>query len=264
MICFAAITPHTPLLLPSIGKEHRNKLAKSLESVEKIKKGLLDAKPDVILIISPHSPVAEDAFSTNISTKYVTDLSNFGDYSLQYSYKPDYDILSAIQEFLGDEYPLKQYHQHTLDYGASVPLALLFSQISNKKIVPISPSGLHVETHQKFGSDLGKLLHSLEKRVAIIASADLARLDDSIVIDPKKDPVTGKDFNDIILHSLVSQNFHLLSQKHFEALDQKQLKLLKPLVLFLNMLNPVKVDYEELSYETPFGVGYVTSRIHIL
>lgn len=55
MIAFAAIAPHPPLLLPSVGSEEdRKKVRKTLDALDILAGRFKKAKPDVIVISSPH------------------------------------------------------------------------------------------------------------------------------------------------------------------------------------------------------------------
>ena len=55
MISFACFSPHPPLLLPDIGSiEDREKVKKTIEKLEFLGKKLNEAKPDAIIISSPH------------------------------------------------------------------------------------------------------------------------------------------------------------------------------------------------------------------
>jgi len=55
MISFACFAPHPPLLLPSVGaKEEREKVKKTIESLEFLGKKLKAINPHTIIISSPH------------------------------------------------------------------------------------------------------------------------------------------------------------------------------------------------------------------
>ncbi len=54
-IVFAAISPHAPIFLPNIGSEpDRKQVKKTIESLEVLGKKLKEAKPDAVIISSPH------------------------------------------------------------------------------------------------------------------------------------------------------------------------------------------------------------------
>ena len=71
MIVFAAIAPHSPLLLPTIGKEHQKKLEKTLAAYRALEEDLYAAKPDTLVVYSPHGNVLKNAFSLFIAQKYL-------------------------------------------------------------------------------------------------------------------------------------------------------------------------------------------------
>ena len=54
-IVFAAISPHAPILLPSVGsKEDRFLVKKTVEGLDFLGKEFKRVKPDLIIISSPH------------------------------------------------------------------------------------------------------------------------------------------------------------------------------------------------------------------
>ncbi len=54
-IVFACISPHPPIILPSVGSpEDRVQVKNTIESLEKLGKKLKEAKPDLIIISAPH------------------------------------------------------------------------------------------------------------------------------------------------------------------------------------------------------------------
>src|SRR5262245_47834651 len=65
MIVFAAIVPHSPLLLPSIGKDKSEALAKTIAAYKEIEEALYLSKAETIVMISPHAQAYPDAFSEN-------------------------------------------------------------------------------------------------------------------------------------------------------------------------------------------------------
>jgi aromatic ring-opening dioxygenase LigB subunit len=54
-IVFAAISPHAPLFLPSVGpQKDRDKVKETIKSLEELGKRFKESKPDSIIISSPH------------------------------------------------------------------------------------------------------------------------------------------------------------------------------------------------------------------
>ena len=55
MINFACISPHPPIILPSVGSsEDRAQVKKTIEALEKLGKKLQELNPDLIIISAPH------------------------------------------------------------------------------------------------------------------------------------------------------------------------------------------------------------------
>ena len=55
MLVFACLSPHPPIILPNVGSEDdRARVKKTITSLEKLGKELAKAKPDCLLISSPH------------------------------------------------------------------------------------------------------------------------------------------------------------------------------------------------------------------
>ncbi|NIM46865.1 MAG: hypothetical protein GTN40_01765, partial [Candidatus Aenigmarchaeota archaeon] len=55
MLTYGVISPHPPIILPEIGKDQLKFVRKTIESLEKAAKNLTKAKPDELIIISPHT-----------------------------------------------------------------------------------------------------------------------------------------------------------------------------------------------------------------
>jgi len=66
-LVFAAIVPHPPVAIPSVGKDQAKQIEKTVVALEKLEKDLYAAKPDIVIIISPHGEVNPEAFTVNIS-----------------------------------------------------------------------------------------------------------------------------------------------------------------------------------------------------
>src|SRR3989344_8584763 len=96
-LVFAALTPHPPLLIPSIGKEMEKKVEKTKNALLKLEEELYLAKPEVIIIISPHGALLRDAFTINYCADYETDLREFGDLATKLKFKGETTLPAKIR-----------------------------------------------------------------------------------------------------------------------------------------------------------------------
>jgi aromatic ring-opening dioxygenase LigB subunit len=263
MIVFAAVVPHSPLLLPSIGKEHRDKLQATLAACQEIEQALYLAKPDALCIIAPHGVRYPDAFSVNLASKYVGNLKAFGDFSTTVEAKSDYLMIDRLQRKLrGEGVPFTLTSSEELDYGFAVPLLLLTSHLSAWKLIPVSPSMLDGKEHYNFGRQLKRVLHAESERVAIIASADLSHKlgPDS----PAGSSEEGPKFDQAVRDAVSANNPTPLLSLDMAVVEGAAQCAFRPVTTLLGCLENMNVNTKVLSYEAPFGVGYLTVRYDIV
>lgn len=262
MIVFAAIVPHSPLLVPSIGKDHREKLDGTMKAIQEIEQALYLVKPEAICIIAPHGTRYPDAFSINLSDKYTGNFKSFGDFSTTIEAKSDFLLIDHMQRKLRDEnVPFTLTSNPELDYGFSVPILLLTSHLTPWKLIPVSPSMLDGKSHFEFGKQLKRVLHSETKRVAIIASADLSH---KLSADsPGGASAEGPIFDKAVVDSASVNNAEALSALSPDVIENASQCGYRPIMTLLGTLSDMNITPKKLCYESPFGVGYLTVRYDI-
>ncbi len=259
-LVFAAITPHPPVLIPEIGKDNFKKLQKTQAAMKKLEQELYAAKPESLVIISPHGKILDDAFNINLNADYVANFKEFGDFSIELKFKSDYMSIQEIRA--SDEsqkaVPVILSSSPELDHGFGVALYYLAQHLKDIPIIPITYSALDLPQHFAFGQFLYHQLSSLNKRFALIASGDLSHCltKDS----PGGYSRAGAEFDKKVV-SLVKKG----SLKELLKLDQKLIKEagecgLRSLAILAGAIEPMNVTPEVLSYEGPFGVGYLVAN----
>ena len=263
MIVFAGIIPHSPLLMPTIGKEHRDKLTATLAAITELEQALYLAKPDTICIIAPHGARYPDAYSINMSPKYVGSFKSFGDFSTTVEAKSDFLLIDHIQRKLREEnVPFTLTSTEEIDYGFSVPLQLLTSHLSaGWKLIPISPSMLDGKAHYEFGQQLKRILHAEDRRVAIFASADLSH-------KLSAESPGGASTEGPLFDKAVEEAASINDPAKLLALDPELVEKatqcgFRPIMTLLGAIDEMNVTPKKLCYEAPFGVGYLTVRYDI-
>lgn len=260
MICFTAFTPHSPLLIERIGKDHIKKVSKTLQALSNVADLLAAAQPEVIFVISSHSLVHEKAFSVNLFNEYFLDFKEFGDHSTTKSFAPDVELIAQIQQSTQQaNIPFVLESSRELSYGSGVPLHLL-TKTTSYKIVPISYSGTDRKQHLAFGRILKDVALQSPKRIAIVASGDLAHtLATHAPMGFKKE---GKEFDDIVKRSVEQFSVSQLIALPESIVEQAEQCALRPLLMMFGVLEKMKIRPEVLSYESPFGVGYLVAIFH--
>lgn len=262
MIVFAALVPHSPLLAPGVGKEKREALSATLKAYADVEQALYLSKPETIVVISPHAPSYPDAFSANMSPKYLGTLKAFGDHQTTVEAAGDFLLLDRLQRKLRSEgTPFTLTSSEELDYGFTVPLLLLTPHLTSWRLVPLAPSLLDAQAHVEFGRNLNRVLHGETSRVAVIASADLShKLGPS---SPGGTSVEGPAFDATLRSKLSAMDVQGLLALDATAVEAAGQCAFRPTMTLLGMLSGMNIKATELCYEAPFGVGYLTMKFEL-
>lgn len=258
MIVFSAIVPHSPLLIPTIGKNERDKLGNMLKAYSELEHALYAAKPETILIISPHAHMYPDSFSGNMHDGFSGVLKEFGDHHTNLKVNVDFLLLDHIQRALREEkIPFTLTSQEELDYGCTVPLLLLTKNLPNWKFAPLTPSLLGPQAHYEFGREIARVLQRENQRVAIIASADLSH--HANVQSPQGASPEGLAFDTAIRSAVITRHHAELIGLDAKIRDGAAQCGYQPILAFMGMIADLSGTMREICYEAPFGVGYMTA-----
>lgn len=258
-LVFSAITPHPPLLIENIGKEKIKNVQKTKEAFDHLEQELYLAKPNIIVVISPHGSIFEDAFSINAETEFISKYEEFGDLSTKdkWAGAPDF-AAKAGHKTRVSKIPTRLISQKQIDHGVSVPLHYLTRHLPDVKIIPVGYSGLDNKTHIAFGEVLKEIIMESGKRVALVISADLSHAlsDDS----PAGFHADSKKFDEQIISLLETKN-----TVGFVEMDEEMVKNsvscgYRSILIALGILKNMNYTFKNLCYEAPFGVGYLTGQ----
>jgi AmmeMemoRadiSam system protein B len=253
-LVFAAIAPHSPILVPSIGREHLKRLKKTVASLRRLEHELYAAKPDVILVVSPHGPVESDHFTVDFNERYVCNLKEFGVFEGKVDCRVDMKLANDLKEHLEDRgIPLMLRSEETLDYGTIVPLTYLTEHLGTVSVLPVYPSLLPPKAHFELGRGIQEVIMHTNRRVAVLASADLShRLTRGA---PAGYSPYGKKFDDRVVQLISNRNVSGLLNFDPELAERAGECGLSTLTIFSGILDKVEAAPEVLSYEGPFGIG---------
>lgn len=254
MLVYAAIVPHSPILIPEIGREHAKKLKKTSAALEIVRKELVAARPQTIVILSPHGAIIPDAFSANLFDSYRLSLQEFGNFQIATSFRTDARTLDHLQRHLRGRIPFVLHSVESLDYGTAVPLILLAPK--DVRIVPMHTSLLDTKAHYQFGDLLKNEIMESNRRVAVLASADLA-----YTPKDKSTPLSKKvlKLDEYLCACIESRNAPGLLQVEPSVIKASKMCGWGPLVALHGLLERVNTFPKVLSYESVLGVGYVTA-----
>lgn len=254
-IVFSAIAPHSPLLIPPIGKKNLERLKATVAAFKRLEEDLYASKAETLFVISPHGPIQPNSFTMNLSPEFQADFEEFGDFATKFSRNGDIGLAYKIREKLEANTPLQLISEKRLDHGSAIPLFLLTEHLPQIKIIPVYYAGLDLEAHFNFGQLLRGEMLKHKERIGIVASGDLSH---GLTKDsPAGYSAKGKKFDQKVIEYLQKGKIgDLLALDHDFIAEASECGL-KSIVTLMGILNNLKHEPQMLSYEFPFGVGYL-------
>jgi AmmeMemoRadiSam system protein B len=263
MFISAAISPHPPIIIPEVGKENIKEVASTVAAMKKMAAKIAEERPETIIIISPHGLIYPDRMNICVMEKLFGTFANFNAPQVKIEYENDVSLAKLIaHKSLENHIDSISYdsgeESYELDHGTMVPLYYLKSQIpDDTKILPIGYSMLSRAKHFIFGQIIRDIIANDEKNISIIASGDLShRL---IAGAPAGFSETGKKFDRKIIDLLKNQNTKEILELDEEFVEDAGECAYHSILILLGALDNVKHKTEILSYEGPFGVGYLVA-----
>lgn len=260
-LVFSSIVPHSPLLIPQIGKENLARLDQTSNAYNKLALELKSSQTETIIIISPHGIIQDKTFTMNLSPEFSADYEEFGDFSTKFNITGNVGLTYRIKEKLETKVNLQLISEQKLDYGISVPLKLLAGEKTKIKIIPLYYSGLDLNAHYQFGLLLKKIILASKENIGVIASGDLShRLHKNAPggFSPK-----AKKFDSKVIEILLKNNASDLLNINQDLITEAGECGLKSILILSGIMEGIKYEPQLLSYESPFGVGYMVMNLKL-
>jgi len=253
------ILPHSPLLIPEIGRANYSFLDKTTSAYKQVGESLKNLGVDTLIIISPHGLSQDNAFTLNVAPEMTINLQDFGFIPPKTILKGDSLLADQIKNAINNELPIQLISEGVLDYGSAIPAYLLKSLIPDFKIIVLIPANdLSLEDHFKLGKHLKEIIESNNKKIAVISSSDLShRL-------KRKSPggysPKGAKFDNKLIGYLSEPK---TAAENILKMDANFIKDagecgLKPIIILLGILEDKNIETRIFSYQTDFGIGYLS------
>ena len=251
---FAAIMPHPPIIVPEVGKARAGEAAQTVDAVKKIADHLKTKDIDTLIVITPHGEVGQASVPVYTSHIFEGSFSSFGVPKPIFTFKGDPELGMAV---IKDCDFATSCPETLLDHGALVPL--YFSTTAGLKVpvLPIAVAFMPLKKLFEFGQSLARTIKRLDRKVALIASADMShRLTPDA---PAGYSPRGQKFDEELVKLVKDYNVKGILEFDPALADEAGQDALWSIAILLGVLDGLKVKHELLSYEGPFGVGYMTA-----
>ncbi|CFX05785.1 AmmeMemoRadiSam system protein A [Syntrophomonas zehnderi OL-4] len=270
MICYGALMPHAPVLISEIGGQRVNDVQATVKAMQEVAARLVASQPDCVLFLTPHGNVFSDCITYLVEDNLEGDLGDFGQPQIRTSRVNNPALLDAIAELALDsnvefvainENLAERFKLMTsLDHGIMVPLYFLEQAgIGDVPIAAISIGLLNNQSLYVFGQMIQEASNLLNQKVAIVASGDMShRLKED---GPYGFHPDGSRFDLAIKEALGSGDVLSILEIPPVLRENAGECGYPSLLILLGAMDRFKIVSDLISYEGPFGVGYMTAGI---
>jgi Uncharacterized conserved protein len=256
----AVMVPHPPIILPEVGHGEEKKIQATIDAYAEAARFVARAKPDTIIITTPHSVMYADWFHISPGSSARGSFLPFGAGGVRIS--ADYDT-EFVDEFcraaqkVGFPAGTIGERDASLDHATMIPLYFLQKAYGDRalpQIVRIGLSGLPLTDHYTLGTMIRDTADKLGRRVSVVASGDLShRLKPD---GPYGFKAEGPQYDERIMDVMGRAAFGELFSFGAAFCDAAGECGHRSFTIMAGCLDGRAVQARKLSYEGPFGVGY--------
>jgi len=263
-VVYGVILPHPPILVPQIGggriKEAEKSRKAYLEAARRLK--AIEKEYDTIVVITPHGEVGQSAVHSYTSHVFEGHFGYFNSPKPVFKFKGDPELGNAV---------VKEAHKMSvnaapiaesfLDHGALVPLSYFVDAGIKKPILPIAIALTGLRDLFSFGRVLQEASENIGRKIVVVASADMSHKlapDAPGGYDPQ-----GIKFDEKLVSLVKDLDVEGILDFDKDLAERAGQDALWSIAILLGSLDGLKVEHEVLSYEGPFGVGYMIATFDV-
>ncbi len=268
MLSLIGIAPHPPIIIPAIGRSELGKARQTVDGMRLLAKKFKAVFPGQLIVITPHGQAMREGPTVLTQDLIKGDFSQFGFPEIKVEFQTDHQLLTLLETesaaeplrpiFLDDRSYLLRSGK-PLDHGAMVPLYYLHE--AGLKI-----PGLHItfgfntlRQLYQFGRALRRAVNKRALPAAVLASGDLShRLNPGA---PAGFNPRGAEYDQLLVELLRDGRVEDILDIDPKLVDEAGECGLRSFVIALGMLDGEPFKTEIISYEGPFGVGYLVAAL---
>ena len=258
-LVFAGIAPHPPIMVPEVGREAIAGVRSSIDAMAALTERVIRSGAETVILISPHAPLEPDAFVAYDGPALHADFANFRAPTATVHAALDEELLKEITRAAAETAFEVVRIRGDLDHGTAVPLYFLQRHGWNGRVVALGYSFLTNEDHLRFGNCIRTAIDRVGRPVAFIASGDLShRL--------KPDAPAGYNPQAHLFDEEVVDAIRSNSTRRIVSIDQELRRTAgecgyRSMLVAIGVAQELESRCEVISYEAPFGVGYMVAQL---
>lgn len=259
-LVFVGIAPHPPIMVSEVGGARVAEVRASVDAMRDLTERIKASGAETIVLVSPHAPLERNTFVAYGGARLHGDFANFNAPQAIVESPVDEELLDALRQTAAEErYRVVLLEPQELDHGTAVPLYFLLRNGWAGRVVALGYSFLPDEDHVRFGECVRRAVDVTKRPTAFVASGDLShRLKPGAPagFDPE-----ARRFDEQIVAALRAN-----APGQIPRIDQGLRRLAgecgyRSMLVALGAASAFEPDCEVISYEAPFGVGYLVAQL---
>jgi len=266
MLKLVGIAPHPPIIIPAIGRGELKKVAKTVAGMRALSCRVKEAGPELIILITPHGPVLREGPAVYKSAYLEGSFAQFGFPQIRVSFKTDCELPELLRQetendalkpvFIGGSGNFS-HSRVDLDHGAMVPLYFLNQEGLDLPGLQLAFGFNSYRDLYRFGQSLRRAADRRGLPYVVLASGDLShRL---IPGAPAGYNRRGAEFDQQLVEHLAGAEIDSILNFDQQLVEEAGECGLRSFIIALGMLDGYAFKSDIISYEGPFGVGYLVA-----
>ncbi len=222
---------------------------------------LQDKKPDVLVLISPHTARLREEFAVLKGNRVAGDFGSFGFPGISVSMPSDPDAAAAVAaEARASGIHMQERGAAPLDHGALVPLYFLTQAGWHGRTIVVGfPFRAPLRQFESLGRLLVRISAARSERWALVASGDMShRLKPGA---PAGYDGRAQNFDDAIVSALSARDLASALNVDPSLRELAGEDVVESLAVAYGAAGAMQGS-RVLSYESPFGVGYLVAILN--
>ncbi|MDT5268480.1 MAG: hypothetical protein QOH49_666 [Acidobacteriota bacterium] len=247
-------------MIPEVGGARVVEVRTTVDAMRDLTERIKACGAETIVLVSPHAPLERTTFVAYGGVRLRGDFANFRAPHAIVEAPVDEELLSAIQRTAAEEsYRVVVLEPQELDHGTAVPLYFLLRNGWAGRVVALGYSFLSDEDHVRFGECVRRAVEVTKRPAAFVASGDLShRLKPGA---PAGFDPGAQRFDEQVVAALRAN-----APEQIPRIDQNLRRLAgecgyRSMLVAFGAASGIEPDCEVISYEAPFGVGYLVAQL---
>lgn len=260
MLTMVGIAPHPPIIIPEVGGARLDEASCTIEGVKELCRRISKTRPKRLVIITPHGPAKSKFIAVPEETMIEGDFADFGAPQVRIKLEQDQALLCRLlEEAKQESIDLSREKNVILDHGAGVPLYYLQKEGVEIPGLHLTPGFLSYQDLYNFGRALRRAVEDHGLPTALIASGDFShRLTPGA---PAGFSPRGAEFDKLLLELLREGRVQDILNMDEDLVKEAGECGLRSLIIALGTFDRLPVKTDIISYEGPFGVGYLVAAL---